>query len=145
MVPFTISRVTIPGRSTIKTYPGRRLILLIPSKLAYEDAVTKLQWKRQEYARKSTRTYHLLVNSPSTPTGPRAWILLVLIPTCWSSNILDYRSSKYHTSYLTESIVMNIPRHPDRNEPHHKTSYWHYEKQQHCKLTPPKKSTIKPY
>lgn len=26
--------------------------------------------------------YHLVVNSPSTPTGPRAWILLVLIPTC---------------------------------------------------------------
>jgi len=27
--------------------------------------------------------YHLFVNNPSTPTGPRAWILLVLIPT-WS-------------------------------------------------------------
>lgn len=26
-------------------------------------------------------SYHLFVNKPSTPTGPRAWIRLVLIPT----------------------------------------------------------------
>ena len=26
--------------------------------------------------------YHRVVRSPSTPRGPRAWILLVLIPTC---------------------------------------------------------------
>ena len=29
----------------------------------------------------SPRTSHLVVNSPSTPTGPRAWILPVEIPT----------------------------------------------------------------
>jgi len=29
--------------------------------------------------------YHLFVNKPSTPTGPLACILLVLIPT-WSTN-----------------------------------------------------------
>lgn len=38
-------------------------------------SLTDLTWVFPE-------SYHLVVNNPSTPTGPRAWILLVLIPTC---------------------------------------------------------------
>jgi hypothetical protein len=77
-------------------------------------------------------SYHLVVNNPSTPTGPRAWILLVLIPT-YSAN-----KNQLWEAWISQMMLIiierwHLPLHLIQIEPHHRILCLHCEKQQHCK------------
>ena len=79
-------------------------------------------------------SYHRVVNSPSTPTGPRAWIRLVLIPTYTAieENQIQENDLDILTKFYRKLLNDVIPRHLVQTEPHHKIWYLHCEKQQHC-------------
>ncbi len=67
-------------------------------------------------------SYHRVVNSPSTPTGPRAWIRLVLIPTYTAieenqiqENDLDILTKFYRTAKWCYTSAPSPNRAPSQN------------------------------
>jgi len=86
------------------------------------------RWKELRFA------YHLFVNKPSTPTGPRAWIRLVLIPTYSIVNGTKWENEVIVTN-SNEFCRRSLPLHQGQSVLHHKIVYLHCGKLQHCLYT----------